>query len=100
MTKDKALVQKISYLKDVLNYLFDSKKRVAQIIQIHDVICRGYTMAGLGDFCPKTICIQHVVEMGWFTVKIIISTPKTSFKKSLSFPALQKLCSGHGADSI
>ena len=26
---------------------------------------------------------KHVVEMGWFTVKIIINTPKTSFKKSL-----------------
>ena len=35
MTKDKALVQKISYLKDVLNYLFDSKKKVVQIIQTY-----------------------------------------------------------------
>jgi hypothetical protein len=32
-------------------------------------------------FCSKTICVQKIVEMGSFIIKIIISTYKTSFRK-------------------
>ena len=39
------------------------------------------TMAGLGSFCPKTICTQKIVEIGSFTIKIILSIHKTSFRK-------------------
>ena len=62
-----------------------------------------------GIFVQKLFAFKkHVVEMGWFTVKIIISTPKTSFKKSLQKISvfwmflflLFKNCVGHGADPI
>ena len=59
MTKDKALVQKISYLKDVLNYLFDSKKRVAQIIQTHLL---GNLYQWVHQINPKNIISSAIVR--------------------------------------